>query len=521
MTPEETLDLSPWAKWILYRKFPYKLLIHLTLVVITTTHVLTINRIFDSYSRAVGSTWASLLFPPGYQTGSERQWGMGYELYTVPSTLSHAQHLMESYYSLPYLAVDTVTIHDDPYVVGGNIGTPTLEIVRSGEETGTTMETNETVYEIEDPDKGWPLAKDEALQRAYENADIETLCWSGLVLGSLYMFLITRAVKRQVEIVRVISRERNRKDSKAGGGEERWNKGGGIKAGWSTPRGGGGKDGEGKGGWTGGNWWFNKSKRTGELRIKGREDGTDDDGMKEPLVTPTFGQKDKDALEDGPYRMVLGSATAGLWFSAVQYLEYFPRFYLLIWTLKTGIPRVLQFFVGIAPFFIGYALLGMTLFGDEEELFGDIQSTTCTLFSVVNGDSVLDVFNSLKYAFPIGDIYLYFYIMIFMYVVLMSSERGILGSSPATFQSRLMPAKLREVLRSVSRKGGEESSSEGSSSGSETESEGGGKSGGDDGDRDSDLNSSGFKMDDEEEFVKKGRSSSGRAAGGRMTLGGN
>ena len=98
---------------------------------------------------------------------------MGYELYTVPSTLSHAQHLMESYYSLPYLAVDTVTIHDDPYVVGGDIGTPTLEIVRSGEETGTTMETNETVYEIEDPDKGWPLAKDEALQRAYENADIE------------------------------------------------------------------------------------------------------------------------------------------------------------------------------------------------------------------------------------------------------------------------------------------------------------------------------------------------------------
>ena len=331
----------------------------------------------------------------------------------------------------------------------------------------------------------------------------------------------------------------------------------------------------------------------------------------------------KDVLEDGSFRMILGLATAGMWFSLVQYLEYFPRFYLLIWTLKTGLPRVLQFFVGIFPFFIGYALLGMTLFGDESALFGDIQSTVCTLFSVVNGDSVLDVFNALAYAFPIGDIYLYIYIMIFMYVVLMSviaiveeaffdslrgqglgigglevevdgggNDRGgernknggncrpkrktsifnedlsnstglvggmkqytppsgqvspgavgssvsaggggmferervrsksinisseneadgggaagvigshnsynILGSSPATFQSRLMPAKLREVLRSVSvKRGGASSSSSGSSSEDEKE--------------EGEEQESSFVMD--EDFEGNVRSSSGRKVG--------
>ena len=127
-----------------------------------------------------------------------------------------------------------------------------------------------------------------------------------------------------------------------------------------------------------------------------------------------------DVFADQQLRQILGVTIALYWASCAQYLEYFPRFYLLIWTLKVGVPRVLQFFLGIAPFFVGYALLGMTLFGDEVDLFGSFSSTCCTLFAVVNGDSILDVFDALGFFFPIGDIYLYIYIMLFMYVVLMS-----------------------------------------------------------------------------------------------------
>ncbi|GMI36196.1 hypothetical protein TrCOL_g8078 [Triparma columacea] len=608
MTPEEQLDLSPWAKWILYRKFPFKLLFHLTLVILSSAHVLTINTIFDSYSRAVTSTWSTLLFPSGYHTPSN----LGYELYTIPDVLTHAQHLVSSYYSLPFNSVDTLTIYEDPYRTSPDslLKVPTLEVVRSKHETGTTPDTNETVFEIEETDKGWPLAQDGGLQEAYETGDVE---YTEDFFNNLLSMVFTLPVRST-----------------------------GISTGPTT------------GVYTLCVYW--DVKVTYDLGARGQIIV----GLESYLFLDS--PKHKDVLEDGSYRMVLGAATAGLWFSSVQYLEYFPRFYMLIWTLKTGLPRVLQFFVGIFPFFIGYALLGMTLFGDECSLFGDIQSTTCTLFSVVNGDSVLDVFDALKYAFPIGDVYLYVYIMIFMYVVLMSviaiveeaffdslrgqgldiggehvngaglgirggggggtnqrndtttgaggggggvrpkrktsifnsdvgavgglltpgghvydlgegvhytppvggggegevegfnRERvrsksinistisqghggdgkvgsqgsfGILGSSPATFQSRLMPAKLREVLRSVSRKegGGEGSSSESDDSGSESdaENEGGGRE--KEEERDSGLNNSGFKMDDEDEFDKKldkkGGSSSGRTAGDRMTLGGN
>jgi len=138
------------------------------------------------------------------------------------------------------------------------------------------------------------------------------------------------------------------------------------------------------------------------------------------LYSVQFVTSDNDFYANSDYRLVMGGSVALYWVAAAQYLEYFPRFYLLIWTLKTGIPRVMQFFTGIAPFFIGYALLGMTLFGDQSDLFGSFSDTCCTLFSVVNGDSIHDVFKALAFSFPLGDIYLYIFIFLFMYVVLMS-----------------------------------------------------------------------------------------------------
>ena len=133
-----------------------------------------------------------------------------------------------------------------------------------------------------------------------------------------------------------------------------------------------------------------------------------------------FDRNNHEVLDKDDMKIALGFAVATFWVSLAQFLEYSPRFYLLFWTLKVGLPRVLQFFVGIFPFFIGYALLGMTLFGDQVEMFGSLQLTCCTLFSVVNGDSILDVFNSLEYSFPIGSTYIYVFIIIFMYVALMS-----------------------------------------------------------------------------------------------------
>jgi hypothetical protein len=108
------------------------------------------------------------------------------------------------------------------------------------------------------------------------------------------------------------------------------------------------------------------------------------------------------------------------WVSVVQYFEFNPRYYIFINTLKTALPRVGQFLLGILPFFIGYAMVGMTLFGDKSERFGTFFQTIITLFSVVNGDIVRDTFDELAFMPVVSDIYLYVYILLFSYVCLMT-----------------------------------------------------------------------------------------------------
>ena len=90
-------------------------------------------------------------------------------------------------------------------------------------------------------------------------------------------------------------------------------------------------------------------------------------------------------------RIAIGIACLMLWLSLVQYLEFNPRYYVMVLTLKRAVPRIGAFLVGILPCFFGYSLLGLIVFGDQNDLFGSVTATTSTLFAVVNGDSVLQV----------------------------------------------------------------------------------------------------------------------------------
>ncbi|GMH50482.1 hypothetical protein TL16_g00784 [Triparma laevis f. inornata] len=695
MTPEEQINLSPWAKFIVFGKFPMKLLLHITLTVLITTHAVVCNAIFDDYSRSIGATWARLLFPSNYQSSEQRDWSKGYELYTVNEALEHTQYLVENYYSMPYVAVDNLEIYD-PYAYVNETDVfftvPSLEILRSGSETGSIDSVDSTIYDVYNSTDGWPLSANSQLSKSSENGNVEYmedffnnlismkfelkvrtdgvasgilaqynmcvlwlvtvqydlgargqlmvtlsdepvercddlsvmgtlkgLCISIGLLSFFYVGLLIKAtfhhysILKKIHSAQVVSERsdssRRRKEKREAERREREGGQGVFVSPNITPP--GSRSVSPK---------FSKvtfvSKMFGMKGSKKTEDssisvvGVSDSEPSTPLLPPTppspqspptssssphhtnlasiqrreqkrahaahaeslwnalswkdkylyifnlwfvvalmanslailysaqflFGDSDL-ALSDSSSRILLGITVALFWTSCAQYLEYFPRFYLLIWTLKVGLPRVFQFFVGIGPFFIGYALLGMTLFGDEVDTFGDFSSTCCTLFAVVNGDSILDVFDSLSAFFPIGDLYIYIYVLIFMYVVLMSviaiveeaffdslrsqglglggsilpggvqeaaqdtsgletfvrartasknidispsanffddavpkgSSQGqtsynILGSSPATanFQSRLMPAKLREVLRNV--RAAEESSSSSSES---------------------------------------------------------
>ena len=110
-----------------------------------------------------------------------------------------------------------------------------------------------------------------------------------------------------------------------------------------------------------------------------------------------------------------------LWLALIQYLEFEARYYVLFLTLKRAVPRIGQFLLGIAPMFLGYALLGMILFGDQNPLFGSLVRTVGTLFCVVNGDSIKVVLDSLEgFGGGVGVVYVCVYMMLFTYVVLMT-----------------------------------------------------------------------------------------------------
>ena len=116
----------------------------------------------------------------------------------------------------------------------------------------------------------------------------------------------------------------------------------------------------------------------------------------------------------------IGISCFTIWLSILQYMEFNPRYYVLIITLRTAVPRIAQFLIGILPVFMGYSLLGLVFFGNRREEFGSIVNTWTTLFGVVNGDSILDTINAISFHTVLGPLYICFYMMLFTYVCLMT-----------------------------------------------------------------------------------------------------
>ncbi|OWZ11701.1 Mucolipin [Phytophthora megakarya] len=130
------------------------------------------------------------------------------------------------------------------------------------------------------------------------------------------------------------------------------------------------------------------------------------------------------------------SCCALQWGSLVRYLQVNTRFHILGLTLRRGLPRVMQFLVGVLPIFVGFVLFGTVMFGAKVPRFQSASSTATTLFSVANGDEIHDTFNDVAYTPWIGQIYVYSYMILFSYVVLMVC----IGIIEDAFFSAVFPA---------------------------------------------------------------------------------
>lgn len=101
-----------------------------------------------------------------------------------------------------------------------------------------------------------------------------------------------------------------------------------------------------------------------------------------------------------------------------RYLEYNRDYSTIFATIKRAMPNVLRYLFGVMPIFFGFIFFGLCLFWRSER-FVDTSSTMMTLFAMLNGDSVFDIFHDLSgVSFFLGQLYCYTFCIIFVVVVM-------------------------------------------------------------------------------------------------------
>lgn len=94
---------------------------------------------------------------------------------------------------------------------------------------------------------------------------------------------------------------------------------------------------------------------------------------------------------DSP-RLMLGLAAAIQYLALLSYFRYSNRFTASALVLWGAFFKVQRIFVSVFPLAVGLALLGILVFGNSAETFGDLESMTITLFSLMNCDSIWQTF---------------------------------------------------------------------------------------------------------------------------------
>ena len=94
----------------------------------------------------------------------------------------------------------------------------------------------------------------------------------------------------------------------------------------------------------------------------------------------------------GTVEIFLGTGCFLTWCSFTRYFENTKDFNLISRTFTVAIPILMRTILGIAPTFIGFALLGMCLFWPYAEKFSSFSKSLYILYCVMNGDSISDLF---------------------------------------------------------------------------------------------------------------------------------
>lgn len=478
MTTKERLRLSAWQKWKLYGRFPWKLTLHLLLLLLTTLRLLSWNVSNDEYFRATSRTFTYFFLPEDYEFPADR----AYTIYTFESATKAIERVVKNYEEINSFSVDTYQhfLLDKPDPSGiaiHNIMPVTLTFQQLGNLTDDISKQHDgtakingklktTSYNISSKDLGpFDVRKHGVtnVNKAITSIYIATLSFElkGYNIVGDYRICIHWHTTVTFDfssrgMITMFLKVHPTDD----GCEADTHLFSGDFSGYSAT-------------------WLDIPilliaflyiilavkklrqqiklylylKRRAFLRENRRLKGDDViersvRWMGRPVTWQSLKCGDKLRFFDlwfvftilactcscmtsllsllsthmrgGEVHRLLGSLGCSLlWVNLVRYLQYNRNYYMVILTIRYASPRVLRFLVGVLPIMMGYAFFGMTYFGSESDRFSDFGSAMVTLFAVLNGDVIRETFLNLLPVYPvISQIYLYTFICLFIYVVL-------------------------------------------------------------------------------------------------------
>lgn len=116
---------------------------------------------------------------------------------------------------------------------------------------------------------------------------------------------------------------------------------------------------------------------------------------------------------------LVGFGCALAFFNMGRYLEYSHYYDTIYATLGHALPNVLKYIIGVSTLLFAFLFFGVLVFGRSGQYFNSITNSLVTLFAVILGDSIFNVFNDVNgFTVIIGSVYWYLFIIIFIAIVL-------------------------------------------------------------------------------------------------------
>ncbi|XP_054707102.1 mucolipin-3-like [Uloborus diversus] len=140
------------------------------------------------------------------------------------------------------------------------------------------------------------------------------------------------------------------------------------------------------------------------------------------LIKLQIEEKSAHRSEFSKCTILLGVGNLLIWVGLLRYLGFFPKYNMLILTVKRALPNVMRFTLCAVLLYLGFCFCGWLVLSPYHIKFETLSRTSECLFAVMNGDdmfatfALVDTGNHLIWWF--SRFYLYLFLLLFVYVVI-------------------------------------------------------------------------------------------------------